>query len=58
MNVQRLPDCFQVETDLDAWEKQCNSAHARLAWRFTIERARTRLAALSRVAVMNFVAIY
>ena len=43
---QRLSDCLQVETVLDAWEEQRNQAHATVTWRFTTETARTRLARL------------
>ncbi len=43
---QRLPDRFQVEIAVDAWEEQRNQARATVNWRFTSETARTRLARL------------
>jgi hypothetical protein len=41
--TRRLPDKAAVQHHIAAWERQRNDAQATVQWRFTTERARTKL---------------
>ena len=40
---RRLPDRATVQQEIAAWERQRNDAQATVPWRFTMEKARTKL---------------
>jgi DDE superfamily endonuclease len=40
---RRLPDTATVRPEIAAWERQRNEANATVQWRFTTEKARTKL---------------
>jgi hypothetical protein len=40
---RRLPDTATVQQEIAVWERQRNDAKATVQWRFTTEKARTKL---------------
>ena len=40
---RRLPDKATAQQEIVAWERQRNDAKATVQWRFTTEKARTKL---------------
>ena len=40
---RRLPDTATVQQEIAAWEQQRNEVKATVQWRFTTEKARTKL---------------
>ncbi len=43
---RRIPDAKRLEGELDAWLKERNSNNVKANWRFTTEKARTKLKSL------------